>query len=68
MANKNSMLNISNNNKTTLIDSFNRVINYLRISVNDRCNQQCIYCFQGHAFNKLKRDNVLSFEEIYNFS
>lgn len=48
-----------------MLDSYNRQINYLRISVIDRCNQNCYYCMpEGHV-NFVKRQHILSFEEIY---
>lgn len=48
----------------TLIDNFNRRIDYLRISVTDRCNLRCKYCMPACGIaNKLHSD-LLSFEEI----
>ena len=47
-----------------LIDNFNRRIDYLRISVTDRCNLRCKYCMPACGVaNKLHSD-LLSFEEI----
>lgn len=44
--------------------SFERGIDYLRISVTDRCNLRCIYCIpQGGIVNKQKEE-ILTFEEI----
>ena len=47
-----------------LVDSFQRPVNYLRISVTDRCNLNCRYCapFTPHH---LDRQDLLTFEEIY---
>lgn len=50
---------------TGLSDSFQRPINYLRISVTDRCNLRCIYCMPPDGISPIHRDDVLSFEEIY---
>ena len=48
---------------TSLFDSFQRQINYLRISVTDRCNLRCIYCSVG-SVPHLPRSEILSYEEI----
>ena len=47
-----------------MIDQFGRKIEYLRISVTDKCNLRCVYCMPLEGLNWLKRDNILSFEEI----
>ncbi|MBL8599409.1 MAG: GTP 3',8-cyclase MoaA [Devosia sp.] len=46
-----------------LIDRFGRQINYLRISVTDRCDFRCVYCMSEHM-QFLPKSEVLSFEEI----
>ena len=46
-----------------LIDRFGRRINYLRISVTDRCDFRCVYCMSEHM-QFLPKSEVLSFEEI----
>lgn len=48
---------------TKLIDQFNRTINYIRISVTDRCDFRCIYCM-SEKMKFLPRDDVLTLEEI----
>ncbi len=50
---------------TGLSDSFQRPIDYLRISVTDRCNLRCIYCMPAEGINLLPHEDVLSYEEIY---
>ncbi|MFH1640133.1 MAG: GTP 3',8-cyclase MoaA [Chloroflexota bacterium] len=45
-----------------LFDSWQRQINYLRISVTDRCNLDCVYCSGRVSY--LPRDEILSYEEI----
>jgi GTP 3',8-cyclase len=45
-------------------DSFNREINYLRISVTDNCNLRCVYCMPLEGLRFLPRDEMLSAEEI----
>ncbi|MCX8110525.1 MAG: GTP 3',8-cyclase MoaA [Syntrophorhabdaceae bacterium] len=49
-----------------LVDNFNRVINYLRISITDRCNLRCRYCVNENLkFNT--HDEILRYEEIIRF-
>lgn len=50
-----------------LIDSFGRMHNNLRISVTDRCNIRCFYCMPADNVQFLKRDKLLTFEEIVRF-
>ncbi len=45
-------------------DTFKRPINYLRISVTDRCNLRCIYCLPPEGVQLLSHDEILSYEEI----
>ncbi len=47
-----------------LIDSFGRVHDNLRISVTDRCNIRCFYCMPADDVTFMKRELILSFEEI----
>ncbi len=44
-------------------DTFNRKIDYLRLSVTDRCNMRCIYCMPADGVKKLSHADVLSVEE-----
>jgi len=48
----------------TLRDSFGRSIEYLRISVTDRCNFRCLYCMPAAGLEWLPRSDILSYEEI----
>lgn len=50
-----------------LIDKFGRTIDYLRISVTQRCNFRCRYCMPATPFNWVPRENILSFEEMFLF-
>ncbi|MDD5127819.1 MAG: GTP 3',8-cyclase MoaA [Dehalococcoidales bacterium] len=50
---------------TGLYDSFQRPVNYLRISVTDRCNLRCIYCMPEDGVPLMSHDDILSYEEIY---
>lgn len=45
-------------------DGHGRNINYLRISVTDRCNLRCIYCMPEQGIKILHRDDILRFEDI----
>jgi len=51
-------------NTTKLIDKFGRRIDYVRLSVTDRCDFRCVYCM-AEEMTFLPRDQVLSLEEIY---
>jgi GTP 3',8-cyclase len=47
-----------------MFDRYNRHINYLRISVTDRCNLRCNYCMPEEGIKLIPRNDILSFEEI----
>jgi GTP 3',8-cyclase len=49
---------------TDLIDPFQRRINYLRLSVTDRCDFRCVYCM-AEDMQFVPRSEVLSLEELY---
>jgi cyclic pyranopterin phosphate synthase len=48
----------------TLVDSFSRTIDYLRISVTDRCNLRCLYCMPSRGVRVMPREEILNYEEI----
>jgi cyclic pyranopterin phosphate synthase len=48
-------------------DRFNRELDYLRISVTDRCNLRCRYCMPEEGIKLLSHDEILSFDEITGF-
>ncbi|KAA8674722.1 GTP 3',8-cyclase MoaA [Clostridium sp. HV4-5-A1G] len=48
-----------------MIDSYERNINYLRISVTDLCNLRCRYCMPEKGITKIQHDQILRLEEIY---
>ena len=50
--------------KHRLIDQYKRTLNYLRISITDRCNLNCIYCTPRHGVPKLNHEDILRYEEI----
>lgn len=45
-------------------DSFQRPINYLRISVTDRCNLRCTYCMPAEGISLVPHSELLTYEEI----
>lgn len=47
-----------------MIDQYHRTINYLRISVTDRCNLRCIYCMPQEGISFIDHGQILSYEEI----
>jgi len=51
-----------------MFDRFNRPISYLRISVTDRCNLRCTYCMPEEGIRLLDHSDILSFEEIAEFT
>ena len=50
-----------------LIDSYDRVVDYLRVSVTERCNFRCQYCMPEKPFSWVPKENLLSFEELFEF-
>ena len=51
-----------------MFDRFNRSIDYLRISVTDRCNLRCTYCMPEEGIQLIDHSDILSFEEIVEFT
>lgn len=45
-------------------DVYGRTIDYLRISVTDRCNYRCVYCMPPEGVTPLAHADVLTYEEI----
>jgi len=52
------------NHMHKLTDNYNRNINYLRISITDRCNLRCIYCMPKDGVSLIGHDDILRYEEI----
>ena len=46
-----------------MLDSYQRKIDYMRISITDRCHFQCAYCKSDHP-QKLKHQDILSYEQL----
>lgn len=49
---------------TELTDRYQRHLNYLRVSITDRCNLRCVYCVPGAPLPKLNHQEILRYEEI----
>ncbi len=47
-----------------LLDLYKRKINYLRISVTDRCNLRCRYCMPDEGIPLITHDEILTYEEL----
>ncbi|MGC8492831.1 MAG: GTP 3',8-cyclase MoaA [Syntrophobacteraceae bacterium] len=45
-------------------DSFHRKIDYLRLSITDRCNLRCVYCMPEEGVRKFEHAEILSYEEV----
>jgi cyclic pyranopterin phosphate synthase len=51
-------------NDTVLTDPYRRHLNYLRLSITDRCNMRCIYCTPPELIPKLQHRDILRYEEL----
>lgn len=47
-----------------MLDGFNRKIDYVRISVTDRCNFRCVYCMPQEGVDFIEKKEILTYEEI----
>jgi len=47
-----------------LHDIYNRFIDYLRVSVTDRCNFRCVYCMPPEGVQLLQHSDILTYEEL----
>ena len=50
-----------------LVDSFQRRLDYLRVSVTDKCNLRCVYCVPAGSMPQMTHDEVLRNEEFVHF-
>jgi GTP 3',8-cyclase len=57
-------LPVFNSKMNLLVDPHNRRINYLRISITDRCNLRCRYCMPKEGISQFGPSEILSYEEI----
>jgi cyclic pyranopterin phosphate synthase len=47
-----------------MLDKFKREINYLRVSITDRCNLRCVYCMPKEGLSLIGHEDILSYEEM----
>ena len=47
-----------------MLDACGRKIDYLRISITDRCNLRCVYCMPENGVSSISHDSLLRYEEI----
>lgn len=47
-----------------MVDSYGRRINYLRISLTDRCNLRCIYCMPQEGIVKKRHEDIIRYEDV----
>jgi cyclic pyranopterin phosphate synthase len=59
------MAKIAQTQSRKLIDGHGREVNYLRISLTDRCNLKCIYCHPPQKIGYLDRAEICSYGELY---
>ncbi len=55
---------ISTQKKAIFTDSFNRQIDYLRVSITDSCNLKCIYCMPEKGLKRFEQSVILTTDEI----
>jgi GTP 3',8-cyclase len=47
-----------------MLDKYKREINYLRVSITDRCNLRCVYCMPKEGVSRLGHEDILRYEEL----
>ena len=47
-----------------MLDRYGRTIDYMRISLTDRCNLRCIYCMPEEGIHHIPRTELLGLDEI----
>lgn len=45
-------------------DQYGRMIEYMRVSVTDRCNLRCVYCMPENGITSVPHNEILTFDEI----
>jgi cyclic pyranopterin phosphate synthase len=56
--------NLKGNTMGSIHDTYDRTIDYMRISVTDRCNLRCIYCMPSDGVKHIEFRDVMKYEEI----
>ncbi|MDR0324035.1 MAG: GTP 3',8-cyclase MoaA [Treponema sp.] len=59
-----SKMNDIKTGRKILTDSFGRKIDYLRLSITDRCNLRCLYCMPPEGVDSISHNEILRFEEL----
>ncbi|MBS7566231.1 GTP 3',8-cyclase MoaA [Mucilaginibacter sp. Bleaf8] len=54
--------------ESLLVDKYGRQLNYLRLSVTDRCNFRCYYCMPEEGIDFAKRKDLMTFDEMLQLS
>lgn len=54
--------------KNSMKDRFGREIDYLRISITDRCNLRCVYCMPENGVVQISHEEILTYDEITRIS
>jgi cyclic pyranopterin phosphate synthase len=49
---------------TGLVDAYQRKIDYIRISITDRCNLRCVYCMPSEGIELMEPEGILRYEEL----
>jgi cyclic pyranopterin phosphate synthase len=57
----------SANKDQPIKDSYNRQIDYIRISITDKCNLKCVYCMPSESLKLFKKKDVMTDDEILRF-
>ena len=47
-----------------MLDGLGRTIDYIRISVTDRCNLRCVYCMPKEGVPQISHEEILTYDEI----
>jgi cyclic pyranopterin phosphate synthase len=47
-----------------MVDQYGRAVDYLRVSVTDRCNLRCVYCIPQEGIQTFLHEEILTYEEI----
>jgi len=48
----------------SLVDPYQRKINYMRLSLTDRCNLRCIYCMPAHGVRAMQHARILTYDDM----
>lgn len=54
--------------RAELVDTYGRRVDYLRVSVTDRCDLRCVYCMPAEGIPRKRRADILSYEQIATFA